>query len=131
MTARYSYLSFPRSIAINDFWKVDGSSYISATIMNHFSWLELQHAKHKKQISLTVQLMDGTKHVIKCDSATNSQEVATTIAEKANLTDSFGFSLFVSLFDKVSSLGSGKEHIMDAISQDRFLPQPFVLPQNR
>ena len=97
----------------------------------NFSWLELQHAKHKKQISLTVQLMDGTKHVIKCDSATNSQEVATTIAEKANLTDSFGFSLFVSLFDKVSSLGSGKEHIMDAISQDRFLPQPFVLPQNR
>ena len=75
--------------------------------------------------------MDGTKHVIKCDSATNSQEVATTIAEKANLTDSFGFSLFVSLFDKVSSLGSGKEHIMDAISQERFLPQPFVLPQNR
>ena len=120
MTARYSYLSFPRSIAINDFWKVDGSSYISATIMNRFSWLELQHAKHKKQISLTVQLMDGTKHVIKCDSATNSQEVATTIAEKANLTDSFGFSLFVSLFDKVSSLGSGKEHIMDAISQLRF-----------
>ena len=88
--------------------------------MNRFSWLELQHAKHKKQISLTVQLMDGTKHVIKCDSATNSQEVATTIAEKANLTDSFGFSLFVSLFDKVSSLGSGKEHIMDAISQLRF-----------
>ena len=65
--------------------------------------------------------MDGTKHVIKCDSATNSQEVATTIAEKANLTDSFGFSLFVSLFDKVSSLGSGKEHIMDAISQLGFL----------
>ena len=61
--------------------------------------------------------MDGQKHIVKCDSATNSQEICQLVAEKANITDSFGFSLFVSLFDKVSSLGSGKEHVMDAISQ--------------
>ena len=61
--------------------------------------------------------MDGQKHIIKCDSATNSQEVCQQLAERANLTDSFGFSLFVQLFDKVSSLGSGREHVMDAISQ--------------
>lgn len=77
--------------------------------------------------------MDGQKHIVKCDSATNSDEICQFVAEKANLTDNFGFSLFVSLFDKVSSLGSGKEHVMDAISQcEQYAKeQGNVLPGDR
>lgn len=51
------------------------------------------------------------------DSASTSEEILKQIATTIGLKDKFGFSLFVSLYDKVMSLGSEKDHIMDAISQ--------------
>lgn len=81
------------------------------------SWLELQATKTRKPILLTVTLMDESMKTVQSDSATTAEEVCQQIADNIGLTDSFGFSLYITLYDKVLSLGSEGEHIMDAISQ--------------
>ncbi|KAK0093858.1 hypothetical protein PV326_012464 [Microctonus aethiopoides] len=81
------------------------------------SWLELQTTKDKKPIFLSVTFMDGNTKKIEADSASTSEEIVNAISKSISLTDTFGFSLFISLYDKVLSLGAGREHVMDAVCQ--------------
>ncbi|KAJ8418640.1 hypothetical protein AAFF_G00001390 [Aldrovandia affinis] len=81
------------------------------------SWLELQATKTKKSMVVSVALMDGRTISILVDSAFTSREMCQFLAQKVKLEDTFGFSLYVALYDKVWALGSGREHVMDAISQ--------------
>ncbi|KAJ8910894.1 hypothetical protein NQ315_003947, partial [Exocentrus adspersus] len=81
------------------------------------SWLELIATKNKDPINLEITLMDGTIQTVEVDSATTSEEIVIQIASTLSLKDVFGFSLFITLYDKVMSLGSENDHVMDAVSQ--------------
>lgn len=80
------------------------------------SWLELQSTRNKSTITLEILLMDGTVKKLQIDSASTANEAVKQLSENMGLIDAFGFSLVVSIYDKIMSLGNGSEHIMDAIS---------------
>jgi len=81
------------------------------------SWMELQATKSKKPMMLPITFMDGTTKTLLADSATTAKELCDTLAKDIKLLNCFGFSIYIALYEKVSSLGSGSDHVMDAISQ--------------
>uniref|UniRef100_A0A8C8YM60 Unconventional myosin-VIIb n=1 Tax=Prolemur simus TaxID=1328070 RepID=A0A8C8YM60_PROSS len=87
------------------------------------TWLELQAVKSKKHIPIQVILVTGESLTVTVDSASTSREICLHIAHKQGLSDYLGFSLQVAVYDKFWSLGSGRDHVMDAISQCEQLAQ--------
>ncbi|XP_072818164.1 unconventional myosin-VIIb [Vicugna pacos] len=81
------------------------------------AWLELQAVKSKKHIPVHVTLATGESLTVTVDSASTSREVCLHIARKQGLGDHLGFSLQVAVYDKFWSLGSGRDHVMDAVAQ--------------
>nr|XP_061795835.1 unconventional myosin-VIIa-like [Nerophis lumbriciformis] len=80
-------------------------------------WMEFQAVRTKEHIEMVVTLTDGSNVSLQLDSASTSEEVCQTVAEKINLRDAYGFSLYIRLFDKMWSLGSCGKHVFDAVSQ--------------
>ncbi|KAH7727939.1 hypothetical protein AAVH_04183 [Aphelenchoides avenae] len=78
------------------------------------SYAELQSTKSKKALVLR---SDADGFTVNADSAITARELCMYLCEKVGLAESFGFSLFLAISDKVSSLGSGNDHVLDAISQ--------------
>ncbi|XP_006876269.1 PREDICTED: unconventional myosin-VIIb [Chrysochloris asiatica] len=81
------------------------------------TWLELQAVKSKKHIPIHVILVTGETLTFMADSASTAREVCLHIACKQGLSDHLGFSLHVAVYSKFWSLGSGRDHVMDAIAQ--------------
>ncbi|KAF7281466.1 hypothetical protein GWI33_004713 [Rhynchophorus ferrugineus] len=81
------------------------------------TWLELIANKNKSPITLNITLLDASEITVEIDSATTAEEIITKISSDLGIKDTFGFSLFVALYDKVMSLGSEGDHVLDAISQ--------------
>ncbi|XP_033507095.2 unconventional myosin-VIIa-like [Epinephelus lanceolatus] len=79
--------------------------------------MEQQAAKSKEPIDVSVTLLDGRTLSLQLDSASTSAEVCQAVADKIDLRDTYGFSLYISLFDKIWSLGSCGKHVFDAVSQ--------------
>lgn len=52
-------------------------------------------------MAISVTLMDGRTVSLAVDSASTSKEICRTLAQKVKLKDTFGFSLYVALYDKV------------------------------
>nr|XP_049602969.1 unconventional myosin-VIIa isoform X2 [Syngnathus scovelli] len=80
-------------------------------------WLELQAVKALEPIETTVSLTDGSNVSLQLDSASTSAEVCRALADKINMRDTYGFSLYIRFFDKMWSLGSCGKHVLDAVSQ--------------
>nr|XP_040150133.1 unconventional myosin-VIIb isoform X1 [Ictidomys tridecemlineatus]XP_040150134.1 unconventional myosin-VIIb isoform X1 [Ictidomys tridecemlineatus] len=87
------------------------------------TWLELQAVKSKKHIPIQVILVTGESLAVMVDSASTSREICQHIAQKKGLRDYLGFSLQVAVYDKFWSLGSGRDHVMDAVAQCEQLAQ--------
>ena len=51
---------------------------------------------------LPITFMDGNTKTLLADSATTSKELCSQLATKTSLVDQFGFSVYISLYDKVS-----------------------------
>ncbi|KAM5326969.1 unconventional myosin-VIIb isoform 1-T1 [Glossophaga mutica] len=92
-------------------------TYANGVRMEPPTWMELQAVKSKKHIPIQVILVTGENLTVMVDSASTSQEVCLHIARKQGLIDHLGFSLQVAVYDKFWSLGSGRDHVMDAIGQ--------------
>ncbi|XP_010714917.1 unconventional myosin-VIIb [Meleagris gallopavo] len=92
-------------------------TYVNGARTEPPSWLELQATKQKKPIMFNVTLMNGQSITVPADSASIAKEICQFIADKTKLKDIFGFSLYIAVFDKVWSLGGGRDHVLDAISQ--------------
>ena len=60
---------------------------------------------------LPITFMDGSTKALLADSATTAKELCTLLAQRIGMKDSFGFSLYIALFDKVSD-----KYMIDNIS---------------
>lgn len=60
-----------------------------------------QATESQQPMDVTVALIDGQKFTLPMDSAFTSAEVLRDVAKKINLTDTYGFSVYISIHDKV------------------------------
>lgn len=78
---------------------------------------EVEAVWERKPLDLQMMLMDGTQQCLVADAATTSRELVHRLCNTISLHDKFGFSVFISMENKVASLGNGSDNVLDAISQ--------------
>lgn len=93
------------------------------------SYLELKASKTKERIKVSVILMNDKNIELEIDSASTSEEVCVAIAKSINLRDLLGFSLYITVANKVMSLGCEHQFVFDAISRCEQFSKEQGLPE--
>ncbi|KAI6208172.1 hypothetical protein M3Y96_00086700 [Aphelenchoides besseyi] len=79
---------------------------------------ELDAIKRTRPLNSEVTLTNGERIPIEIDSSKSAREICIQVSKAANLSDRFGFALFVTMEDGwIASLGAGNDLVCDAISQ--------------
>lgn len=95
------------------------------------SWIELRASKSKEPIIVTVNLMNEGSVQLEIDSASTSEEVCIAVAKAIGMTDLLGFSLFITILNKVMSLGCEHQFLFDAISScEQFAKEQGIAEKN-
>ncbi|XP_033759791.1 myosin-VIIa-like isoform X2 [Pecten maximus] len=92
-------------------------TFITGTRAFPPSWLEFQAAKNGKPILLPVALMNGNRMLVEADSVTTVQELSRQIGNRTGLQHLEGFSVYITLMQRISCLGHGLHRVMDAVSE--------------
>lgn len=77
---------------------------------------ELKSCKTTDPIIVDVHLMNGETVQLEIDSASTSEEVCIAVAKAIDMKDLLGFSLFITIQNKVMTLGCERQFLFDAIS---------------
>lgn len=92
-------------------------TFISGTRGFPPSWLEFQAAKNGKPILIPIALMNNHRMLVTADSVTTVQELCHQICDRIGITDDSGFSVYITLMQRISCLGHGLHRIMDAVAE--------------
>ncbi|XP_021365755.1 myosin-VIIa-like isoform X3 [Mizuhopecten yessoensis] len=92
-------------------------TFITGTRAFPPSWLEFQAAKNGKPILLPVALMNGNRMLVEADAVTTVQELSRQVGNRIGLHHLEGFSLYITLMQRISCLGHGLHRVMDAVSE--------------
>lgn len=95
------------------------------------SWMELRGCKTIEPIIVTIQLMNEASVQLEIDSASTSEEVCIAVAKAISLKDLLGFSVFITIMNKVMTLGCEHQFIFDAISScEQFAKEQGIAERN-
>ncbi|KAI6218245.1 hypothetical protein M3Y95_01169700 [Aphelenchoides besseyi] len=79
---------------------------------------ELDAIKRSRPLNSEVTLTNGERIPIEIDSSKSAREICIQVSKAANLSDRFGFALFVTMENGwIASLGAGNDLVCDAISE--------------
>jgi myosin VIIa len=95
------------------------------------SYMELKGCRTTESIIVTINLMNEASVQIEIDSASTSEEICIAVAKAIDLKDLLGFSLFITIMNKVMTLGCEHQFIFDAISScEQFAKEQGIPEKN-
>nr|VZI01217.1 unnamed protein product [Spirometra erinaceieuropaei] len=80
------------------------------------SYMELRAAEENKSLVINIHCADNSQVKVKVDPAVTVAELSTNAFKAIGLKDTFGFEIFINIFEKSYSLSSGPKHLFDTIS---------------
>lgn len=93
--------------------------FIETTLPNSFNILSYQASKNCKPILIPMSMMNGQRMIVEADSASTVQELVHQICHKAGLQDSSGFSIYITLMQRVRNFFSLLRFARGNINWDR------------
>ncbi|KAH9508754.1 hypothetical protein Btru_049822 [Bulinus truncatus] len=88
-------------------------------------------AKNGKPVLIPISFMNGHRMLCEVDAATTVGEVIRYIGERLGIIELTGFSLYISLYTKISCLGNGQHRIMDAIYESETLSKQMGISESK